>query len=142
MAHYVTTIVTPWNAEKAFAYVSDFRHAAEWDPSVSSSKIVMGTDPGFGTVYGVKVGLAYLKYRTLDYQSPTRTVLEARTRFLRSYDVMTVKATPGGCEVTYDATFQLRGFAKVFNPGVGIFFDRLGDKGAAGLAEALDGTAS
>lgn len=141
MAHYVTTVSSPWSAEDAFNYIADFRNSQEWDPGVSSSKIVMGTEPMEGTVYGVKAGVAYLKYKTLEYQVPKRTVLEAVSNYIRSYDVMTVAETATGCDVTYDATLELRGVAKLFNPGVGLFFDRIGDKAAAGLAEALDGTA-
>lgn len=140
MAHYVTTVSSPWDAETAFEYVTDFRNSEAWDPGVSSSKIIMGTEPGQGTVYGVKAGAAYLKYKTLEHEPPTKTVLEAVSNLIRSYDVMTVKPTSAGCEVTYDATFELLGFAKLLNPGVGLFFDRIGDKAAAGLAEALEGT--
>jgi hypothetical protein len=141
MAHYVTTVSSPWNAEDAFNYVSDFRNSQLWDPGVSSSKIIMGAEPGVGTVYGVKAGAAYLKYKTLEHEPPHKAVLEAASKFIRSCDVMSVVETAEGCDVTYDATFQLLGIAKLLNPGVGLFFDRIGDKAAAGLAEVLDGTA-
>ena len=43
--------------------------------------------------------------------------------------------------VTYDATLELRGPLALLDPLLGIVFDRIGDKAAAGLIRVLDGAA-
>lgn len=107
---------------------------------MSKSEISTGDGPGVGTVYKVKVGLIDLKYKTLEHDAPDRTVLEATSSTLRSYDVISfVDAPDGGTDVTYDATLELRGLFSPLGIGLGLVFDRIGDKAAAGLAKILDG---
>ena len=127
------------SAEEAFAYVADFRNLSEWDPGVSTSKMIEGSEPGVGTAYAVKTGGAFLVYETLEHDEPNKTVLQAITSLLRSYDVLTFIDTDDGCDVTYDAKLDLRGLAALGNPMLGLVFNRIGDKAAAGLAKALNG---
>lgn len=139
MAHYTTTVHTNWSVEKAFNYVTDLRNLENWDPGVSSSRMAEGTEPGVNAVYAVKAGAANLRYHTRTYEPFSESIVEATTRFLRSYDVLTFAPLPDGAAVTYDATLELRGAAGLLNPLVGLFFDRIGDRAAKGLARALDG---
>jgi len=139
MAHYLATVRSPWPAAKAFDYLSDFRNFPAWDPGVSESKIILGDEPGQGTVYAVTVKKAQLEYVTRTHRSPEQVVIEGTSRFFYSYDVLDITETPDGCQVRYDATLKLRSFAAVLNPLLGLYFDRLGDPAAAGLAAALDG---
>jgi len=140
MAHYVATVRSPWAAAKAFDYLSDFRNFTEWDPGVTESKIIHGEKPGPGTVYAVTVKKAVLDYETLTHRPPEQVVIEGTSRFFYSYDVLDITDTADGCDVRYDATLKLRSFAAILNPLLGLYFDRLGDPAAAGLATALDGT--
>ena len=140
MAHYTTTVRSPWPADKAFDFVADLRNFEDWDPGVESSTLVEGDGPGVGTAYDVKVKAAELRYRTLAYDAPRKTVVEAKTTLLFSYDVIEVTPTDDGCDVTYDATFEVNGIlGRVLNPVVGLFFNRIGDAAAEGLETALDG---
>lgn len=140
MAHYTTTIRSPWTPERAFAFVADFRNFATWDPSVSSSTITSGSAPGVGTIYAVEVKGATLDYVTQTHTEPTKTVIEGASKLFYSYDRVEIEPTETGCDVTYDATLKLRSVAAVFNPVLGLYFDRLGDPAARGLAAALEGT--
>ncbi len=46
----------------------------------------------------------------------------------------------GGCEVTYDATLELNGVLKIGDAILRPFFNRIGNKAAAGMEQALEGT--
>ncbi len=140
MAHYRTTIHSPWSATEAFDYMADFRNIQEWDPGVSKSVLAVGTSPGPDAEYDLKLAATTLRYKTLEYTYPLRTVLEAKTAILRSYDVIEVNETPTGCDVTYDATLELNGVLGLADPPLGLFFSRIGDKAADGMLEALKGT--
>ena len=140
MARYVTTIASPWSAEQAFEFMADLRNFEKWDDTVSSSTLIEGDEPGLGATFRVKVMAAELDYVITEYAAPTRAVAEATTRLLRSYDVIEIAATDDGCEVTYDATLELRSILGIANPLVGLFFDRIGDRASKGLATTLEGT--
>lgn len=140
MARYRTTIASPWSAEKAFDYMADLRNFADWDPGVKSSKITKGDEPGVGTHYKVTVALTTLTYITNKFSRPNRTVAEAKTPLLRSYDIIEVTETDQGCEVMYDAELTLNGPFGLGDPLLGLAFRRIGDKAAAGMATALEGT--
>jgi hypothetical protein len=53
MARYVTSVQTPWSSERAFTYLSDLGHFADWDPGVKSSQPVANTGPGLGAAWDV-----------------------------------------------------------------------------------------
>jgi hypothetical protein len=128
------------NPEAAFDFVANLSNLKEWDPGVSSSKFHDGTEPGVGTSYDVKASGADLLYETLEYERPSRTVVEAKGSLLRVYDVIEVSPGPdGGSSVTYDATVTLNGPLGLLDPFLGLFFNRIGDKAAGGLKKALDG---
>ena len=80
-----------------------------------------------------------MRYETKEYDAPHRAVLEAKSFFLRSYDVIEVRSVGDGCEVSYDATLELSGLLGLIDPLLGLVFDRIGDRAAAGMAAALDG---
>lgn len=139
MARYVTTIRSPWPAEEVFEYMADARNFADWDPGVTSSKLVAGDEPGIDAAYSVSVTGTTLRYVTKEYDAPWRAVLEARSFFLRSLDVIEVREVGEGCEVTYDAELELSGLLGLADPMLGLVFGRIGDRAAAGMAVALDG---
>jgi len=139
MARYTTTISSPWSAEEAFDYMADLRNFADWDPGVKSSKITAGTEPAMSTEYDVTVALTTLTYVTKEFDRPRRTVAEAKSPLLRSYDIIEVTPTSDGCEVLYDAELTLNGPLGLADPLLALAFGRIGDKAAAGMATALDG---
>ncbi len=140
MARYTTTIASPWPAEKAFDYMADLRNFEDWDPGIKKSRLASGVEPDTGTTYDVTFGLMTLTYVTKEYDAPTRTVAEASSTLLRSYDIIEVTPTETGCEVSYDARVTLNGPLALADKLLGVAFDRIGDKAAAGMAKALDGT--
>lgn len=139
MAHYVTTVRTPMSADDAFAYMANLENFAEWDPGVSFAEQIVGSGPGLGAEYKVKASGATLVYEVIEFDRPNRLVAEAKTTFFRSYDVITVAEHLDGSDVTYDATLELNGPLGLADFALGLFFDRIGDKAAAGMVDALDG---
>lgn len=140
MAHYVTTVRTSMSTEDAFTYMANLENFVEWDPGVSSSEQVSGEGIGLGAEYQVKASGADLLYRILEFDSPHRVVAEAKTTFFRSYDIITIEERSDGCDVTYDATLELNGPLGLADFALGLFFNKIGDKAAAGMVEVLDGT--
>lgn len=140
MARYRTRIQTSMSHDEAFDFMADLRNFENWDPGVSSSEQVKGDGPGPEAAYEVVANGITLTYVTGEYDRPRRVVAEANTDRLRSYDVITIEATSGGCVVTYDALLELKGFYQMFGPLMSLMFRRIGSRADEGLQKALDGT--
>ncbi len=139
MAHYTAVVESPLSPDEAFAYVSDLRNFEEWDPGVSSSKLVVGAKPGAGAEYDVKANGASLRYKTKEFRVGAETFVVAKTRFFESLDRITVAESSLGSRVTYDARLELNGVLGVADPVLQLAFDRIGSKAAEGLTKALRG---
>lgn len=145
MARYTTTQTTGWDADAAFAWMSDLRHLADWDPSIESSVQTAGDGPGLGAEYDVTVHAAggdrTMHYRVEEWVPEERRLLAvSETPVLTSYDRISVDEVVGHehpTAVTYDADLVMKGPAKLADPLVSLGFDKMGDKAAAGLADVL-----
>jgi carbon monoxide dehydrogenase subunit G len=147
MPHYRTAVDTPWSPRRAFEYLSDLEHFAEWDPGVKRAVQVAGDGVTVGAAFDVTVGGVgrdmTLRYEIVEMSAPDRLEVRAETGTLLSVDVMTFEPTgDGGCRVTYDADLSLKGALRVANPLLGVVFGRIGDRAAVGLRRVLDGTAA
>ncbi len=137
MAHYATRIPSDLDRDAAFAYMADFRNVELWDPGVSNVEQIVGDGPSAEAEYKVTVATGPLIYKVVEFDAPNRIVLEANTSSLRSYDIIEVESTNDGSSVLYDATLELKGVLGLANPLLGLVFDRIGDKAAAGMAKAI-----
>jgi len=147
MARYRTRVLTPWSPTEAFDYMADLENFAKWDPGVSAARRVAGTAGSPDAAYDVDVkrvgGVMTLRYTTVAVDSPNRIEVRAETSLLISLDVVTVEAAPdGGSFVTYDADLSLKGVLGVAGPLLSLFFDKIGDRAAAGMRTHLQGTAA
>jgi carbon monoxide dehydrogenase subunit G len=146
MPHYRATVRSPWSPERAFEYLIDLEHFADWDPGVKRATRVSGTEPGIGAAFDVTVVSPgrdlIMRYETVEADAPRRFTVRAETSTLLSVDVITVDADAGGCVVTYDADLSLKGLLRLGDPLLGIAFRRIGDRAAAGLRQALEGVAA
>ncbi len=143
MPRYVTSVRSPWSVQRAFDYLSDLEHFAQWDPGVTRAVQVAGEGPGLGAAYDVSVKSAgsnmTLRYETILFDSPRRIDVLAQSSSLRSYDVMTFEDREAdGCVVTYTAELNLFGVKALANPLLSIFFKRIGDRAAKGLQRVLE----
>lgn len=143
MARYVTTQPTAWDPETTFRWMSDLRHLADWDPSITDVEQVEGDSPRIGAQYDVTLhaagGERTMRYRIEELDADARTLLaRSDTPVLTSFDRVSVDAADeGGASVTYDADLVLKGPLKLADPLLKVSFGRIGDKAAAGLRKTL-----
>jgi hypothetical protein len=141
MAHYHATIDSRRGPVETFDYLSRFSNAAEWDPGVLAGQQL---DPGevrAGTRFrllvpfiGRKLSLTYVVTRYVPHRE---VVLDAVSPLLRSADSITVTEAGDGATVSYDADVRLRGPLRLLDPLLSRGFLAVGDRAAAGLAQAL-----
>lgn len=143
MARYVVHVRTPLDQTTAFDYMADLTNFERWDPGVLGVDQVDGTTPVLGAEYDVTVQAVptsmVLRYRVVTFEPHHLVVARAASRFLTSLDRITVDTDDEGTTVTYDAELTLSGPLGLADPLLGIAFQRIGDRAAAGLIEALDG---
>jgi carbon monoxide dehydrogenase subunit G len=141
MARYLMRLTTDRSPAEAFAYLADFRTAAEWDPGVASVELVAGVVPGPDAEYEVEASGSMLRYITEVYDPPTTVRLRGRNRWVTSVDTITVAPDDGGGSVvTYEADLVLNGPLRIFDLALGLAFRPIGDRAAKGLEAALAGT--
>jgi carbon monoxide dehydrogenase subunit G len=143
MARYTTTIRSPKPPSEAFAYMSDLRNFAAWDPGVRSVTQVTGDGGGPNASFDVAVaagrGETTLRYVTTRYVPDDTVQVEARSRVFTSIDRVDVIADGSGSRVTYDADLRLNGPLGVFDLALRPVFRKIGDRAANGLVVALEG---
>ncbi len=143
MARYTGKILTSKPPEEVYDYMADFRSVEQWDETVTEAKLIGNQQPGKGARYSVTVKLAgrenTFEYETIEAERPTRVLLRAENGSVISLDEVTVRETPEGTELTYDAKLEPKGLMKIAGPVLGILFRRLGDNASKGLARELDG---
>ncbi|MEO6704110.1 MAG: SRPBCC family protein [Jatrophihabitantaceae bacterium] len=122
-------------------YLKDFGNAVEWDPGTQtctrqdSGPIQVGSSwQNVSKVFGRETELAY----RLDKLEPGRLVLVGRNDTATSIDDITVRAVSTGSEITYHATIELHGAAKLAAPIVKLEFERLGNATERQLSQALN----
>ena len=141
MAEYTVSVESSKSVEEAFAYMADLRNFANWDPGVLTVTQVAGDGAGLGSSFDVAVksvgGGTVLRYETLEYDEPGNLLVEARNSKFTSIDRITVVAKDKGSIVTYAAELLLNGCLSPLNPLLGLVFNRIGDRAAAGLRRVL-----
>jgi hypothetical protein len=142
VAKYSTSVRSPLSVEEAFAAVSDVARFQEWDPGVLSGRRVKGEAPGVGTAYDLTVdGIPkqIFRYETIEFESPKRFLMVAKTKRFTSIDEIRVMADATGSRVTYDAELKINGVLSVLDFALKRIFNRIGDRAARGLATFLKG---
>lgn len=141
MPRYVVTVKSERAPEDVFAYLSDLRTFAEWDPGVDESILVSGTPGGADAAYDVTVnGSTTLRYEVTEFVPGHMAKVVADNGRFRSVDVISVERGADGTLATYDATLTLSGRLSPLSFLLGPVFRRIGDKAAAGLEKALGGS--
>lgn len=142
MASFSTTVESPWPVERAFAYLADFTHTADWDPGVVASVRLDEGEVGLGSRFEVTTSTAgrqqQLTYEITEFDPPRRFVLVGENTALRSVDTLTFDERDGGSTVTYHADLALRGPSRVADPALHVAFQVIGRQAAAGLRTALE----
>ena len=144
MARYVVHVRTPMPPAEAFAYMADLRNFAEWDPGVNRVTQIEGDGSGPESSFDVGVALPgwtmTLRYDTVAYDADATTMTAfAENALFTSEDTISVVVDGDGSVVTYDAELKLKGLLGLSDPVLALTFNRIGDRAAAGLIEALAG---
>ena len=141
MAHYQAVIETSLRPQAILDYMADFANAREWDPGVSDARALTPGAPRLGSEFELDVAMARrsvpLRYRIVEFDS-NHVRLVAQNSWLRSDDTIGVTPTSSGTTLTYDAHLALTGAARIAQPLLGLVFDRVGDRAAAGLAATIE----
>jgi carbon monoxide dehydrogenase subunit G len=144
MACYVVHVRTPMPPAEAFAYMADLTNFADWDPGVDRVEQVEGDGVGPRAAFDVAVKVPgrtmTLRYDTIAFDDSSTTMTAfAENALMTSEDTITVEADGDGSIVTYDAELKLKGLLALSDPLLGLTFNQIGDRAAAGLVEALAG---
>jgi len=143
MARYDATVPSTWTQEQTFDYLADFRHVAEWDPSIPEVTLIEGTPGALGAVYEVWLEVlgrnTPLLYRCVEHERPARLVFRAETDHVTSTDTITIGRGAEGTTVTYDAQLDLRGLREVADPVADVALTRASERAKRGLEVTLAG---
>lgn len=143
MARYTTSIRTDRTVDDVFAYMSDLRNFAEWDPGTKRVVQIDGDEPGLDTRYDVTVSNPgrdiTLSYQVVTWNAPNDLVARAESKMLISEDQISVRSESGSTLVTYTADLRLKGVFRVADFALGMAFKRIGHKAAVSLSTHLDG---
>lgn len=142
MVHYSRRLVVPVPLDETFAYLSRFSSAAEWDPGVSSARMVTPDPVGLGSVFALDAvflgNTVPLRYEIIDFEPPIRVVLAAENASVRSTDQITFTTDASGATVVhYDADLALKGLVRLAAPIFALAFRRIGDRASEGLLATL-----
>src|SRR5580765_5625353 len=115
---YHRTIEVPCTAADAFAYVSDFSRASEWDPGLVESR-ALGDDGRIDV--GSRFELVALfrgkrqrfEYVVTELEEGRRISLLGDGEKARSRDEIRVAEVDGKTRITYEADIQLKGVRRV-----------------------------
>jgi len=123
--------------------MADLRNFERWDPGVKRAVQILGDGAGADAIFDVTVGGVgrdiVLRYRTIEFQSPQRIVVEARNSILTSLDRILVEADGERSVVAYDATLSLNGPLSFLDPLLSPVFRRIAGRAADGLRRYFAG---
>jgi hypothetical protein len=139
---YRRQLVVPVQMEEAFAYLSEFSSAAEWDPGVKRASMVTPRPVWRGSAFELDTvflgNSVVLRYEIIEFDPPRRLALRAENRSVRSIDTISFSpATSSGTVVDYRAELTLKGLFKLAAPIFSLAFRRTGDRAADGLLATL-----
>ena len=145
MATYEKTMDVPLPVAETFAYVSDFRHAARWDPRTYSAEKSTPGPIGVATRFTLTGGLLpqdllqrlhiptsmagmKLPYDIVEFSPPERFVLVGESGMVRYRDQLDFSASAdgSGTRLRYYAELELKGRLAAMEPRLQKMFQRIG----------------
>lgn len=138
---YRREIEVATDVEEAFAYLSDFANAPEWDPGIVQAKRLTPAPTAVGSRF-VVIALFRGKRQRFEYvvtelEEGRRVALRGEGEKAVSDDVIAVAAVEHGTRVAYEADLRLKGVYRVAEPFLGSTVERMGDAALDGLAARL-----
>lgn len=158
VANYETSLSIPLPVEVTFAFVSDFRNAALWDPRTYSVEKTTDGPIGIGTRFMLTGGVMRedlvrrlhlprslagmpLPYDIVEYDPPAEFILKGETRLFRYCDHLEFSSDGDGTSLRYFAELELKGPLKIGESLLERLFKRIGDDATRELAATVMGGA-
>ena len=153
MASYEAILQIPLPLDATFAFVSDFRNAARWDPRTYSVEKATEGQIGVGTRFILSGGMLpedtvrrlrlpwrlagmALPYDIVEFNPPNEFVLRGETRTFRYCDHLEFTAEGEGTRLRYYAELEVRGPFSWGDSFLQRMFTRIGDDATRGLPDA------
>jgi len=144
MATYETVLTIPQSLEDTFAFVSDFRNAARWDPRTYEAVKATEGPIGVGTRFMLTGGMLRedlvrrlhlpakmagmpLPYNVIEFDAPNEFVLVGESSMVRYRDHLEFSAAGNGTRLRYYAELELKGALAAGEPLLRLMFKRIGD---------------
>ena len=126
------------DAGDVFRFLADFRNLPLWDPGIAQARLVAGEAHATSARYAIEsefFGLRIpLSYGTRRYDGDGyEAVIEGTGDAIKAVDRITVRSRSSGCQLIWQADFELRGLRRLAEPLSRPLFHRLGKKAMAGL---------
>jgi hypothetical protein len=142
MARYTATVETPGRRSDVAAYLSDFSTTQEWDPGVVEAQRLDHGPIRVGSRFRVVARFlgrrAELTYEIVRHDPDELVTLRGENATVVSLDTMRFSDMPeAGTRVSYEAELTLKGPLRALDPLLGLAFNRVGDRAAAGLRAKL-----
>ena len=145
MAEFEARIEVSADPASAFDYLSDFVNVAEWDPNVREAKALAEGLPGVGSSYAVTTGFygkaIELICEITALEAPTRLELNVEGGRTRGRSLITIEANGSSSDVrsivSYHLTVELKGVAGLFDRGLQLALNGMGENAADGLKKRL-----
>lgn len=154
VALYETTLTVPLSVEETFAFVSDFRHAARWDPRTYAVEKTTDGPIGVGTRFVLTGGLLReetvkrlhiphslagmaLPYDVVEFERPDYFVLEGESRLVRYRDRLEFSQQGESSRLLYTAELHLKGPLSSGEPLLRKMFSRIGDDATRHLPDVV-----
>lgn len=142
MPHSWNAVHVSQSPERAFDFISDFRHAPLWDPRTRNVRLLDPEPVGRGTRFSLTAavfGLTLeLPYEILEYDRPKLLIFSGRTQLFDYRERVTFTPEGSGTRIEWDATMQLRSLLTLGNPVLALLYQRIGDDAVGGIAAALE----
>lgn len=126
-----------------FAVVADPAAAVRWHPAIVSAgrdagPVAVGarSDSVF-TFYGRPISLAY---EVVELIEPSLVVVRAVSRRARATDRFELAPIDGGTHLRYRGEFVLGGFLRVFDRGLQVALDSIGERALVGIEREVTTT--
>ena len=154
VATYETILTIPRPIEETFAFVSDFRNAARWDPRTYSARKTTDGPIGVGTRFiltgGMMLGSVVkrlhlpesvagmsLPYDVVAFDAPNAFTLKGESGMLHWCDHLEFTAEGDNTRLSYFAELEMKRFSTIGEALLARMFQRIGDGATADLPETV-----
>ena len=141
MTEVSKTVFIPRPPGEVFTYLADFTNTAEWDPGVVEATMTSDGPVGFRSTFDLvtlfRGRRVPVSYEVTVYEPPSRVVLVGTNKNFTGTDDIGITPEGDGTRVSWNANFQMKGVARVFQPFLGGVFEKLSVEAMEGLESTL-----